>query len=261
MIRNMDINLLVLDVGNTRLGIGVFIAGKLEFSTRIAHAHRPLWPGKIADAWSKIKDLPDPAVAGSSVHPALIESLEHVVMQGTHQRIQWVGRDIDLPIKVATENPAATGVDRVLNISAAYELMGKSCAVVDAGTALTIDVCDDQGVFLGGAIAPGASMMLASLHEKTASLPTLPLARPSSPIGGSTEQAMLLGVYSGIRGMVKELVENYATQLGRWPDLIATGGDAEVLFKDWELVHAVSPELVMYGIALAYGNHQINDDG
>jgi type III pantothenate kinase len=126
---------------------------------------------------------------------------------------------------------------------------------------LTVDVCDDQGIFLGGAIAPGASMMLASLHEKTASLPILPLARPTSPIGRSTEQAMLLGVYSGIRGMVKELVENYAAQLGRWPDLIATGGDAEILFKDWELVHAISPELVMYGIALAYSNHQINEEG
>src|SRR3954447_12864826 len=81
----MDINLLVLNVGNTRLGIGVFIAGKLEYVTRVAHDNRSDWAGKIADAWSRIKDLEDPAIAGASVNPPLIEPLEHVVQQATGQ--------------------------------------------------------------------------------------------------------------------------------------------------------------------------------
>jgi pantothenate kinase type III len=67
---------------------------------------------------------------------------------------------------------------------------------------------------------------------------------------------MLHGVYYGIRGMVKELTENYATALGFWPEIIATGGDAQKLFEDWELIHAVSPDLALYGIALAYSAHQ-----
>jgi type III pantothenate kinase len=103
-------------------------------------------------------------------------------------------------------------------------------------------------------------MMLAALHERTASLPLVALALPTSVIGQSTEQAMLLGVFSGIRGMIKELVEHYATQLGRWPDLIATGGDAQILFKDWELVHAISPDLIHYGIALAYTHQLIEEE-
>jgi len=254
----MDINLLAVNVGNSRLGIGVFIAGKLEFVAKIPHANRSDWPGKVADAWSRIKDLDEPVIAGASVNPPLIEGLEHAVMQASGQRIEWVGREIDLPIKVGTENPKETGVDRVLNIAGAYELMGKACAVVDAGTAITMDVCDDSGTFLGGAIAPGATMMLESLHEKTARLPKISLELPRGLIGRSTEQAIALGVSSGVRGMVKELVEGYATELGRWPELIATGGDSEKLFKDWELVHAISPDLVLYGIALAYSNHQIN---
>jgi type III pantothenate kinase len=56
---------------------------------------------------------------------------------------------------------------------------------------------------------------------------------------------------------VKELVENYATELGNWPDIIATGGDAPVLFEGWELIHAIAPDLTLYGIALAYTNHHI----
>ncbi len=132
-----------------------------------------------------------------------------------------------------------------------------SGVVVDAGTAITVDVCNDAGEFLGGAIAPGAGMQLDALHEHTAKLPRVTLEVPVDPQGASTEEAIRHGVYHGVRGMVKELVENYATSLGYWPDVIATGGDAPKLFEGWELIHAVAPDLTLYGIALAYANHHI----
>jgi len=256
----MDINLLVINVGNSRTAIGVFVSGALEHVARVAHEDRTNLPIQIAEAWNKIKDLEDPSVAGASVNPAAMESIEHAVPQATGTKVQWVGSELDLPIKVLTDAPDETGVDRVLNIAAAFEQMGKACVVADAGTALTVDVCDDNGNFLGGAIAPGASLMLQSLKDRTAKLPLVELAAPESPIGKNTTQAMLAGVHTGIRGMVKELVETYATELGHWPDLICTGGDAEVLFNNWELVHAVSPDLTLYGIALAYSNHHIKHD-
>jgi type III pantothenate kinase len=178
-----------------------------------------------------------------------------------NRHVVWVGEDVELPIKVLTEKPEETGVDRVLNVAAAYEQMGKACVVVDAGTAVTVDCCNDQGDFLGGAIAPGASMMLDVLHEKTAKLPRVrPFEAPHEPLGRSTRESILHGVYHGIRGMVREVVENYATELGNWPELIATGGDAPTLFKDWELVHAIAPDLTLYGVALAYVNHHIKHE-
>jgi type III pantothenate kinase len=142
-------------------------------------------------------------------------------------------------------------------VAAAYEQMAKACVVVDAGTAVTVDCCNDTGDFLGGAIAPGARTMLQSLHEKTARLPQVELAVPSGAFGKNTREAMLQGVYHGVRGMVRELVEQYATELGNWPDIIATGGDAQMLFEGWELIHAVSPDLTLYGIALAFAEHHI----
>ena len=253
----MDINLLVLNVGNSRLAMGVFIAGKMESVVRIPHEHRGLWPSKIAELWKLLEGSEDPAIVGASVNPGMLESIEHEVERATHMPVKWVGREIDLPISVKTENASETGVDRILNIAAAYEQMEKACVVVDAGTALTIDVCDDSGAFLGGAIMPGAGMMLSALHERTAKLPLVALERPEGLIGNNTEQAILQGVYNGIRGSVKELIESYATQLGNWPDMIATGGDSEKLFAGWELTHAVAPDLTMYGIALAYTNHMI----
>jgi type III pantothenate kinase len=253
----MDINVLVINLGNTRLAMGAFVAGELQYVRRIDNAQRSDWEGAIAEAWTHLKDRDGAAVVAAGVNPPLIESIEHAVMQATAQRVQWVGREIDLPIKVLTDQPAETGIDRVLNIAAAYEQMQKACVVVDAGTAITIDCCNDKGDFLGGAIAPGASLMLDALHEHTAKLPRASLEVPTEAFGKSTTAAIQNGVYNGLRGMLKELVENYATELGTWPDVIATGGDAPKLFGEWELIHAIAPDLTLYGIALAYTEHHI----
>ena len=253
----MDINLLVLNIGNSRLSLGVFVAGELQHSARIPHAQRNDWPAAIADAWNRIKDFDQPAIAAASVNPPLLEPLEHAVKQATGENVQWIGRDVDLPLKILTEQPEQTGVDRVLNVAAAYEQLGKACVVVDAGTAITVDCCNDAGDFLGGAIAPGVALQLDALHDRTAKLPRVDLSTPQQTFGTSTASAIQQGVYHGIRGMVKELVENYATELGVWPDVIATGGDADALFQNWELIHAIAPDLTLYGIALAYTNHHI----
>lgn len=251
---------MVLNVGNSRLAVGSFVAGEPGEVARIPHDQRERWAEAIAEAWNRVEGRDNAAVVAAGVNPAMNQAVEDAVHEAAGRRVVWVGRDLDLPTKVLTDNPEQTGVDRVLNVAAAYEQMGNACIVVDAGTAITVDVCNDAGEFLGGAIAPGVKLQLDALHAGTAQLPQIDLsqfAAPASPIGRSTTQAMLHGVYHGIRGMVKELAENYATELGRWPEIIATGGDAARLFADWELIHAISPDLTLYGIALAYAEHHI----
>ena len=162
---------MVLNAGNSRLAIGIFSAGNLEYVARVPKTRQEDWPAAIALAWEKISAKEQPVVAGAGVNPSLETELDKIVQQMTGQAIQWVGRQLDLPIKVRTLAPGQTGVDRVLNVAAAYEQMGKACVVVDAGTAITIDCCNDQGEFLGGAIAAGMAMLLDALHEKTALLP------------------------------------------------------------------------------------------
>ena len=253
----MDINVMVINVGNTRTAVGAFVAGQLERVVRLPNDRQQEWGPQIRQVWELCKGKEGASIAGASVNPAVADEIDDVVQQETDRLIQWVGDELELPIDVQTDEPNATGVDRVLNMAAAFEQVGKPCAVVDAGTAITVDICDERGNFLGGAIAPGVEMMLGALHAKTAKLPEVSFAVPQGPYGKNTAEAMRQGVYHGIRGMVKELVENYATDLGTWPDLIATGGDAQALFSGWELVHAVSPDLTLYGVALAYANHHI----
>jgi type III pantothenate kinase len=257
----MEINLVVLNVGNSRLAVAPFRAGELGEVARVSLREPEKWAEAIGQAWKLIQGRENAAVVGASVNPDLDDAVEQTVLEVANRHVVWVGEDLELPIKVLTGNPEETGVDRVLNVAAAYEQMGKACVVVDAGTAITVDVCNDAGEFLGGAIAPGVRMQLDALHEKTAKLPRVdPFEPPNVPFGKNTREAILAGVYHGVRGMVKELVENYATELGNWPDLIATGGDAEMLFKGWELAHAIAPDLTLYGVALAYVNHNTKHD-
>ncbi|MEM6312740.1 MAG: type III pantothenate kinase [Planctomycetota bacterium] len=255
----MDIHLITLDVGNTRLGIGVFRGGELVYSRRVPHLQREDWAGMIGEAWRHFDKAQqaEAEVAGCCVDPMLLEGVEYAAKKATGKRVQWCGQSVDLPGNVKTAEPGKTGVDRVLVMSAAYEQMGKACCVVDAGTAVTVDVCDDEGNFLGGAIAPGIAMQLVALEQAAAQLPDVEFKVPDGPIGTDTEEAIRHGAFHSIRGLVQQCSENYAVQLGNWPDIIATGGDAKMLFEGWELIHAVSPDLLHYGIAHAYAEHHI----
>jgi type III pantothenate kinase len=257
----MEINLLVLSLGHSRLAIGAFVSGKLEHISRVSVENAGQWPSEIAQAWRLVADRAHAGIAAAAVNQRQVDTLQQAVGHAAPgQEIEWVGRQIDLPMAVKTESPAQTGVDRVLATAAAYEQMEKACMVVDAGTAITVNLCNDAGEFLGGAIAPGVRMMLAAMHEGTSSLPQISFDVPAEGVGRDTRQAMLQGVYHSIRGMVKELAEQYAMILGAWPDIIATGGDAQKLFDGWELIHAVSPDLGLYGIALAYAEQYSRDE-
>jgi type III pantothenate kinase len=253
----MDINLMVLNVGNSRLAAGAFVAGELQQVGRAPVSDPAAMRAVVEGAWSAVAGRTGACVAGACVNPPVAGAVEQLVRDIADRSVQWVGRELELPITVLTDPPGDTGVDRIVTMAAAYEQMGKACVVVDAGTAITINCCNDNGDFLGGAIAPGASLQLWSLHTETAKLPQVSLQRPVDWIGKSTTDAMRQAVYHGARGLVRELVEQYATELGEWPEVIATGGDAELLFGGWELIHAVSPDLSLYGVALAYANHHL----
>ena len=112
---------------------------------------------------------------------------------------------------------------------------------------------DGEGVFHGGAIAPGAQMQLDAMHARTAQLPQLKFERPADgeAFGRNTAAAMQLGVFEGIRGMTQALVERYAADYRAFPLVLATGGDAETLYSDSELVTRVVPDLVLRGILVA----------
>jgi type III pantothenate kinase len=245
-------NLIAISVGNTRTQIGSFVAGKLQDSARFANDDLARVLEHVVSAWRHISELDRSAILLASVNDPVAHRLTSMIEGQLSTEIYRVGEDVPVPIGQQLDPETITGVDRLLNAAAAYERLHEACIVVDAGTAVTIDFVDGEGTFHGGAIAPGARMQLHAMHEHTSALPDLEFAAPDADaFGRNTRQAMLHGVFHGIRGMVWKLTELYAEHYGAYPKVIATGGDAQVLFERDELIDNIVPDLTLHGIAAA----------
>jgi type III pantothenate kinase len=128
---------------------------------------------------------------------------------------------------------------------------------VDFGTAVTFDILRAKRGYVGGVIAPGLEAMTDYLHQRTALLPKIRLNESSanvSPIGKSTQHAMLAGALYGYRGMVREILTEIRRELKvkRLP-VIATGGYAELIAKGLEEISSVHENLTLEGLRLIGG--------
>jgi type III pantothenate kinase len=197
-------------------------------------------------------DEPRPIVL-ASVNEPLGERLCSALRDQMADDVYVIGEDLPIDLTVQLAPEAVPGVDRLLSALAAWKTMQQACVIVDAGTCVTVDFIDGEGTFHGGGIAPGMRMQLDAMHTGTSSLPELDPCAPedNEPFGRSTADAMQLGVFSSVRGLVRNLTERYAAAYDAWPPIIATGGDAEALFRNDELVDRIVPDLVLRGIAVA----------
>ncbi|MEE9212188.1 MAG: type III pantothenate kinase [Phycisphaeraceae bacterium] len=245
----MNINLLAIIVGNARTRIGTFVDDKL-IDTRIVDNKRvaDLGPA-LTSMFQPLADKPDAVVMLASVQPDICDQVTQQVRDVLGKKVVRVEQDLPIPIGRKLDPETIVGDDRLLNAAAAYDVLKQACVVVDAGTAITVDLVDGAGTFHGGAIGPGAQMNLTALHERTAQLPEVELKKPAEPIGHNTVEAIRSGVFFGLRGMVRELVELYAEQADAFPIVVVTGGDAQLLFDGYDLVDRIVPDLTLLGMA------------
>jgi type III pantothenate kinase len=157
------------------------------------------------------------------------------------------GIGIDYP------QPKTIGPDRLANALAARHRFGAPVVVVDFGTAVTFDVVDSEGNYIGGIIAPGLAAMTDYLHEKTALLPRIKIRDINNVVGKSTQQAMLVGAVHGYRGLVRELVLELKRELKtRRLPVVATGGYGKLIAAKLPEITAVDPLLTLEGLRLAW---------
>ncbi len=257
--------LLVVSVGHTNATASLTRGATLDKPRRF-----PLDDlGAVADGLVEMagelaaEGADDAAVVFSWTNRAACDTLASALAGRTELRTFRLMEDLTIPIRHALQDEAVakTGQDRLLNALAAFDAAKQAVVVVDAGTAITVDFIDGKGVFQGGAIAPGAGAGLRALHSMTTSLPELKAEQPDDePFGRDTRQAMLQGMKYGAQGLVRRLVERYAEAYDAYPMVVATGGDAGLLFDDDELVDRVVPHLTLRGIALACV-HELGEDG
>ncbi len=157
------------------------------------------------------------------------------------------GVGIDYP------KPNSIGPDRLANAVAARQRFGAPVVVVDFGTAVTFDVVDAKGNYVGGIIAPGLAAMTDYLHEKTALLPKIKIREIKAAIGKSTEHAMLVGAVQGYRGLVRELIGELKRELKtKNLPVVATGGYAKLIAAKLPEISAVAPDLTLEGLRLVW---------
>jgi type III pantothenate kinase len=248
-----DLELIAVSVGNTRTRIGLFQSQQLEHSDALPNAELEAVVNAVLALPVGNRGVP---VAVASVNSSVADRLVAALGGPTRERggdLYRFGDDLSIPIANTLDDDSTVGQDRLLNAIGAFSRARQACIVVDAGTAMTVDFVDGEGTFHGGAIAPGVDMMLRALHEHTAALPAVGFepVPADQPFGKDTRRAMLLGVQSAARGMVRVLVERYAEFYGAFPQIIATGGNARTLFENDELVEHVVPELTLLGIEAA----------
>jgi len=242
-------NMLVVDVGNTRTQVGRVLSGNVEETATLKNDDAAGIVDRILTWWKSLPADVTRAILMASVNNSLADRLASMLNDQLSEEIYRVGDDLPVPIGEDLDPETITGVDRLLNAAAAFDNVKQACVVVDVGTAVTIDFIDGAGTFHGGAIAPGAQMQLRALHDFTEALPEIEFTTPAQGgYGKSTSEAMLHGVYHGIRGLVSRLIEQYAEAYGAFPMVIVTGGDAEMLFGEDEIVDRIVPHLTLLGI-------------
>lgn len=247
--------IILVDIGNSNISIAAWEEGTIKTPVLAEADDQAAFQDCFDAQFDAVPKGKLGAIVVASVVPAALERICNYIESKQEKDALVVGEAIALPMDLAVSDKKGIGVDRVCAAASAFETVKTGCTVIDFGTAVTVDLVDADGQLLGGAILPGLSMQLRALHEFTAQLPQVEPAKTELPYGQNTTEAIQTGVCRGLAGSVRSLVEDYATSLNQWPQVVATGGDLEFMLPFCDFLDTAVEHLTLRGIALAYTKH------
>ena len=257
--------LLVLDIGNTNVTLGVFEGHALKSTWRLATDARrmPDEYGLLMANIMSYRGVQPSAITGAcicSVVPPLIPTFEEVCRNYFSVQPLTVSAGVKTGISIQYDSPRDVGTDRVADAVAALHLYGGPVIVVDFGTATVFDAISADGKYLGGALAPGMNLSADALYQSTSQLRRVELTPPSAAIGRNTVTAMQSGLIFGYAGLVEGMVARFKSELGQNSKVIATGGLADLMARETSVFDAVNPDLTLLGLRMIYDlNHDSHD--
>lgn len=237
---------LAVDQGNSFFKLSLFSGSQLAEESRI--------PADSAEDIFSIVERFSPTCGAfcsvGRIDSRIVESLR-IALDGN---FLILSRSTPLPVAIKYSTPSSLGLDRIaLSAGAASLYPGESVVVVDAGTAVTLDVVDASPAFLGGRISPGVRLRFEALHDFTSALPLVSADGSTPLIGDSTDTSIRSGV---LLGLADEIVETYRRYCDRFDcsRLLLTGGDARLLHdKIINRIPAVHvPDLMARGLLYIY---------
>ena len=239
---------LAIDVGNTSAAVGVVAGRRVSGVTHIKGGVNSFDKvvGTLRELTLRYKI---DGVVLCSVVPADKRRWIKILRRHTGLDPLVVSYRTPMGIKIDYPKPATIGPDRLANACGAVALYGAPVIVADFGTALTFDVVDAGGAYIGGVICPGLPLMTDYLADRTELLPLIGLKGRCERVGRSTESAMRIGAHIGYRGMVREIVGYLQDGIsGGNVALCATGGYAKWVLRGSDMAFKVLPNLTLFGL-------------
>ncbi|MGB2798692.1 MAG: type III pantothenate kinase [Dehalococcoidia bacterium] len=255
--------LLAIDIGNTNIAFGVFEGETLRATWNIATDLN-----KTADEYAVLllNLLPRDGLALSDIDHAVICSVvppldaifDELIKRYLRTSPLVISPGVKTGVRIGIDNPREVGADRVVNAAAAHRLYGGPIIIIDFGTATTLDAISEDGEYLGGAIAPGIGIAAEALFTRASKLPRIELVPPEHAIGRNTVTAMQSGVMFGYVGLVESLVARIRQELGGKAKVVATGGLANIISKETNVIDEVNSNLTLFGLRFI---HEMNRSG
>ena len=254
--------LLCIDLGNTNITLGLYEGERLGPRWRLATDHERMPDeyglqllGLLSHSGFATTDLTGICLA--SVVPPLTGRLLEACKRYAGLDALVLDTGVKTGVRIRYEDPRAVGADRIADAAAVQRLYGGPACVVDFGTATTFDAINEEGDYLGGAIAPGIGIAAEALVMRTAKLPRVDLQRPPSVIGRNTPHAMQSGLLFGYVSLVEGMVVRFRKELGPKMKVIATGGLAEIVARETSVLEIIAPWLTLDGLRIIWELNQV----
>ncbi|WP_170075773.1 type III pantothenate kinase [Paraclostridium dentum] len=254
--------LLVFDVGNTNMVLGIYEGTELKNYWRISTDK-----AKTSDEYgmlinnlfqydnvdkNSIKDI-----IISSVVPNVMHSLENFCVKYFNKQPLIVGPGIKTGLNIKYDNPKQVGADRIVNAVAAIEKYKSPMIIIDFGTATTFCAISEKGEYLGGTIAPGIKISSEALFQRASKLPRVELLKPGMTICKNTVSAMQSGIIYGYVGLVDKIIAMMKKELGHdHIKVIATGGLSSLIASETDSIDCVDKNLTLEGLKIIYNKNK-----
>ena len=238
---------LLVDIGNTRLKSAVIDGGRWQSFEAV--------PGAAADdaLWRNIQAI-DAAWIASVASAEVTQRMSAHIRERFGATVHIVRSTAQAGgVRNAYAAPERLGIDRFLSLIAVHAQHKGAAVIASCGTALTLDALRDDGLHLGGLIAPSPALMQQALRAGAAQLRDVDDAAVVE-IADNTDAAVASGTWLSVAALTERFLAKAADRLGIAPRLVVTGGGADKLAALLDGPHEIEPDLVLRGLArLAVG--------
>ncbi len=249
---------LVVDIGNTSIVIGVYKGNELIGNWRMVTKNE-----KTSDEYgifilnllrySNIDYQNINSAIVSSVVPNVMHSFENALRKYFSIEPIIVGPGIKTGITIAIDNPREAGADRIVGLVAAYNMFGGPLIVIDFGTATTYDVINEKGEYKYGITSPGIQISADAMWQRTAQLPSVEIKRPNSILAKNTVTSMQAGLFYGHVGQVEYIIKRIKEELKvENMKVVATGGFGRIIADETPIIDAYDPQLLFKGLKIIH---------